>query len=54
MALVCILVFDLESYGYFRPVLVVVLCHSFLRSAKVTFFPYEIVQEELLAWKVLL
>ena len=39
MALICILVFNLESYEYFRPVFVEVLCHSFMRFAKVSFFP---------------
>ena len=39
MALICILVFNLESYEYFRPVFVEVLCHSFMRFAKVIFFP---------------
>ena len=38
MALICILVFNLESYEYFRPVFVEVLCHSFMRYAKVIFF----------------
>ena len=51
MALVCILVFNLESYEYFRSVFVEVLCHIFMRFAKVI-FPYKILQEDLLAWKV--
>ena len=38
MALICILVFNLESYEYFRPVFVEALCHSFMRFAKVIFF----------------
>ena len=45
MALICILIFNLESYEYFRPVFAEVLCHSFMRFAKV-------IQEDLLAWKV--
>ena len=54
MALTCILVFNLESYEYFRPVFVEVLCHSFMRFeiCKGYIFPYEVVQEDLLAWKV--
>ena len=39
MALICIPVYNLESYEYFRRVFVEVLCHSFLRFAKVIFFP---------------
>ena len=39
MSLICILVFNLESYEYFRLVFVKVLCHSFMRFAKVIFFP---------------
>ena len=42
MALICILVFNLESYEYFRPVFVVALCHSFMRFAKVIFFPMKL------------
>ena len=42
MALICILVFNLESYEYFRPVFVEVLCHSFMRFAKVIFFPMKL------------
>ena len=38
MALICILAYNLESYEYFRPVFVEVLCHSFVRFAKVIFF----------------
>ena len=38
MALICILVFNLESYEYFRPVFVDILCHSFMRFAEVIFF----------------
>ena len=38
MALICIPVFNLGSYEYFRPVFVEVLCHSFMRFAKVMFF----------------
>ena len=52
MALNCKLVFNLESYEYFRPVFVELLCHSFTRFAKVIFFTYEIVQKDLLALKV--
>ena len=52
MAVIGILVFNLESYEYFGPVFVEVLCHSLMRFAKVIFFPYEIVREDLLAWKV--
>ena len=42
MALIFILVFNLESYEYFRPVFVEVLCHSFMRFAKVIFFPMKL------------
>ena len=53
MALIYIPVYNLESYEYFRRVFEEVLCHTFLRFAKVIYiFPYEIVQEYLLAWKV--
>ena len=38
MALICKLVFNLESYEYFTLVFVEVLCHSFMRFAKVIFF----------------
>ena len=50
MALICILVFNLESYEYFIPVFIV-LC-QFYEICKGYIFPYEIVQEDLLAWKV--
>ena len=39
MALICILVFNLESYEYFIPVFVEVLCHSFMRFI---FFPMKL------------
>ena len=39
MALIYILLFNLEPYEYFRPVVVEILCHSFMRFAKVIFFP---------------
>ena len=52
MALICILVFNLESYEYFRPVFVEVLCHSFMRFVKVIFFPMKLYKKNLLAWKV--
>ena len=42
MALICKLVFNLESYEYFRPVFVEVLCHSFMIFAKVIFFPMKL------------
>ena len=42
MTLICILVFNLESDEYFRPVFVEVLCHSFMRFAKVMFFPMKL------------
>ena len=42
MALICILVFNLEPYEYFRLALVEVLCHSFMRFAKVKFFPMKL------------
>ena len=42
MTLICILVFNLESYDYFRPVFVELLCHSFMRFAKVIFFPMKL------------
>ena len=42
MALIGILVFNLESYEYFRPVFVEVLCHSFMRFGKVMFFPMKL------------
>ena len=51
MTLICIPAYNLESYEYFRRVFVEVLRHSFMRFAKVI-FRYEIVQEDLLAWKV--
>ena len=38
MALICIPVYNLESYEYFRRVFVEVLCHSFMRFGKVIFF----------------
>ena len=51
MALICILVFNLESYEYFRLVFIEVLC-QFYEICKGYIFPYEIAQEVLLAWKV--
>ena len=42
MVLICILVFNLEFYEYFRPVFVEVFCHSFTRFAKVIFFPMKL------------
>ena len=42
MELLCILVFKLESYKYFKPVFVEVLCHSFIRFARVIFFPMKL------------
>ena len=42
MALICIPVYNLESYEYFRRVFVEVLCHSFMRFAKVIFFPMKL------------
>ena len=42
MTLICILVFNLESYQYFRPVFVEVLGHSFIRFAKFIFFPMKL------------
>ena len=42
MALICILVFNLGTDEYFRPVFVEVLCHSFMRFAKVIFFPMKL------------
>ena len=44
MALMCTPVYNLESYEYFRWVFVEV-CKGYI-------FPYEILQEDLLAWKV--
>ena len=38
MELICMPVYNLESYEYFRPVFVEVLCDSFMRFAKVIFF----------------
>ena len=40
--LFAILAFNLESYEYFRPVFVEVLCHSFMRVAKIIFFPMKL------------
>ena len=51
MTLICILVFNLECYEYFRPVFVEVLCHSFMRFEKVIFFPMKFYKKDLLAWK---
>ena len=56
MTLICILVFNLESYGYFRPVFVEVLCYSFMRSAKVVFFSMKLYKkigklESMETWK---
>ena len=51
MALICILVFNLESYEFFIPVFIEVL-RQFYEICKGYVFPYEIVQEDLLAWKV--
>ena len=45
MALICILVFSLESYECLRPAFVEVLCHSFMRFAKVIFFPMKLYKE---------
>ena len=45
MALICTLVFSLEPYECFRPVFVDVLCHSFIRFAKVIFFPRKLYKE---------
>ena len=42
MALICTHVYNLESYGYFRPVFPEVLCHSFMRFAKIIFFPMKL------------
>ena len=42
MELICMPVYNLESYEYFRPVFVEVLCHSFMRFAKVIFFPMKL------------
>ena len=42
MARICIAVYDLESYEYFKRVFVEVLCHSFMRFAKVMFFPMKL------------
>ena len=42
MALICILVFNLESYEYFRPVFEEVLCHCFMKFAKAIFFPMKL------------
>ena len=39
MVLICIPVYNLE---YFRRVFVEVLCHSFMRFAKVIFFPMKL------------
>ena len=49
MALIFILVFNLESYEDFRPVFVEVLCHSFMRFEKVIFFPMKLYKKDLLA-----
>ena len=38
MTLISILVFNLESYEYFRLVFVEVLCHSFMRFEKVILY----------------
>ena len=46
MALICIPIFNLESYEYFRPVFVEVLCHSFMRFAKIIFFPMKLYKNE--------
>ena len=46
MALICKLVFNLESYEYFRPVFVEVLYHSFMRVAKIIFFPMKLYKNE--------
>ena len=51
MALICIMVFNLESYEYFRLVFIEVLC-QFYEICKSYIFPYEIAQEDLLVWKV--
>ena len=42
MALICISVYNLESYEYIRRVFVEVLCHGFLGFAKVIFFPMKL------------
>ena len=42
MALICTPAYNLGSHEYFRSVFVEVLCHSFMRFAKVIFFPHEI------------
>ena len=42
MARICIPVYNLESYEYFRRVFVEVLCHGFMRFAKVIFFPMKL------------
>ena len=54
MALICILVFNLESYEYFRPVFVEVLCHSFMRFAKVIFFPMKLYKKTYLHGKFII
>ena len=47
MTLMCLPVYNLEPYEYFRRVVVDVyeICKGYI-------FPYEILQEDLLAWKV--
>ena len=42
MAVICILLFDLESYEYPRPVFVEILCHSFMGFTKAIFFPMKL------------
>ena len=54
MALFCILVFNLESYEYFRPAFVEVLCHSFMRFAKVIFFPMKLYKKTYLHEKFII
>ena len=39
MTLMLIPVYNLESYEYFKPVFAEVLCNSFIKLAKVIFFP---------------
>ena len=54
MALICILVYNLESYEYFRPVFIVVLCHSFMRFTKVIFFPIKLYKKTYLHEKFII
>ena len=54
MELICMPVYNLESYEYFRPVFVEVLCHSFMRFAKAIFFPLELYKKNYLHGKFII